>query len=222
MTGSNPADSTGHWANIPSSQDDSRTLLGQTAAVLVGIAATVLGLWLAYVGLGQLKNTIGHLIWLLISLYVIGVVAQFWVAQSYKNGMSGKEITYALLWPIDVVRSIRRGVKAAASNVPGRAGYASDDNGPKVITEGVAFAIGIAATVLAAILFFVGIASALAVIWSAIWLLIIAWIVGGIVQFWVAASWRDGLTVKELTMAAIWPLGMASVIRAGVEKFRQP
>jgi hypothetical protein len=222
MTGTNiPGSTGGHWANIPSSEDNSRTLLPQTPAVLVGIAASGVGVWLTSVGLGQLKNTIGHLFWLLIALYVVALVVQYWVAQSYKNGLTGKEITFALLWPLDVVRSIRRGVKAATGQVPGRSGRV-DDDGPKVVDEKVALFIGIAATALAAVLLVVGIISAVGVIWSAFWLLVICWILGGIVQFWVAQSWRDGLTVKELTMAAIWPLGMASIIRAGVKKFRQP
>lgn len=212
----------GAFAHVPSSEDDSTTLLQQTPAVVVGVVATLVGAGLAYVGLGQLKDTIGHLIWLLIALYVVALTAQFWVAQSYKNGMTSKEIIFALIWPLDVVRSIRRGVAAARSNIPGRAGYTSDDNGPKVITEGVAFAIGIVVSLAAVVLLFVGISAAWGVFWSVFWLLVITWVVGGIVQFWVAQSWRDGLTVKELTMAAIWPLGMASVIRAGVKKFRQP
>lgn len=210
------------WANLPSSDDDSTTLMGEKLAVVTGVVATLVGLGLGYIGLGKIQDTIGHLIWLLIALYVVGVVAQFWVAQSYKNGMTWKEITFALIWPLDVVRSLRRGVRAAAGQVPGRTGYMSDDNGPKVISQGVAFAFGILATVAGVILLFVGLHAAWGVFWSVFWLLLIAWIIGGIVQFWVAQSWRDGLTVKELIRAAVWPFGMASVIRAGVKKLQRP
>lgn len=211
----------GAFAHIPSSEDDSRTLLNQPVAVIVGVVATLIGLWLTSVGFDKLKDTVGHLIWLIIAVYVVALAVQFWVAQSYKNGMTKKEIVFALLWPIDVVRSIRRGLRAAMSQVPGT-NYQSDDEGKKVIDEQTSFIIGLAVSAVAAILLVVGIFQALAVIWSAFWLLVICWIIGAIVQFWVAQSWRDGLTVKELTMAAIWPLGMGAVIRAGVKKFQQP
>ncbi len=210
------------FSNVPPSQDTSKKLLEQTPAVIVGALLTlVVGVPLAFYGIGQVLGVIGHLIWFLIAAYIVALVVQFWVAQSWKNGLTKKEITYAVLWPVDVIRSMRQGIRAAAGQVPGRNPHETDDNGPKVLAQDAALIVGIALTVIAVPLLFVGISTALSVIGSLIWLCIIAYLVGMFVQFWVAQSWRDGLTVKELTMAAIWPVGMISLIRAGVRRFGQ-
>lgn len=210
------------FAHIPSSQDGSKTVLQQTPAVIVGALLTLLvGVPLAFYGLGQVLDVIGHLIWFIIAAYVVALTIQFWVAQSWKNGMTSKEITYTVLWPLDVIRSIRQGLRAAAGQIPGRNPRDTDDIGKKVLSQQAALIVGIVATVIAIPLLFVGISTALTVIGSLIWLCIIAYLVGMFVQFWVAQSWRDGLTVKELTMAAIWPVGMLSLIRAGAKRFRQ-
>lgn len=205
-----------YFGHKKASEDMSYNLIpNQGVALVVGIVLTfLLGVPAVRYGLNEVGNVLGHLIWFILAAYVVAAAVQFWVNESWRNGLTTKELTFSLLWPADVVRSMIRGVRA--TNGDDRA-FESDDTGEKIMDEQTAKWFGVGLVVLAFPLGFIGVFTAIAFVASLLWLLFITWTVGFFVQFWVAQSWRDGLTMNELTAAVIWPIGMVAVIREGVQ-----
>lgn len=209
-------------SNIPSHEDNSKTLIDEKTALYGGIAVSVIvGLPLAIYSISQLIATAGRLVLFFVAAYVAALVIQFWVSKSYKNGLTIKEIVYAVAWPLDVIRSIRLGMQAMRSNIPGQAPnpHIADDKGEKVLSEKVALIAGIALTIAVFPLMLAGVTTALTVIGSLIWLGVLVYLLGALVQFWVAQSYKDGLTVNEVLLSVLWPVDMIKTIRAGVKAY---
>lgn len=192
------------WKNIPSSQDDSRTLVNQTGAILVGVFAGIIAVAALGWGVDQFFVLIGRMITITIAAYVAGIAVHFWMSKVYAGGMSSEEIVGVVMWPVGFLRSARRKAKLAdAAQSAKQAQYGSE---PSVISEEAAKIAGVAVGVLAAILMVAGVFLALASIVTLIGLVLVAYYIGAVVQFWVARSWKDGLTVNELKVALAWPI----------------
>ncbi len=187
----------------------------EIVAMVAGVVLTILAGTAALASLGDLIRVAGQLAWVLVAAYVVAIAVQFWVSESWRNGMTVKEIILAIAWPIDVIRSLRLGLRAARGKMA-MSQKVNDDTGEKVLGETAAKMFGMAVLVLATGLGFIGIVTAFSVLGSLIYLAIVVWAVGAIVQFWVAESWRDGLTTGEILLALAWPIDMYKTIRAGV------
>ena len=206
-------------SNIAASQDDSKVLVSNEYVALgIGIVASLLGLWAAWHAVGEVFAVIGHLIVFIIATYFALLAVQFWIVKPYKGGMTNKEVVLTALWPYGAVRYLRQGVRAARDQMPTTASYGNSPD-PTVVPQDMALIGGIAVTVVAALLLFTGIAAGLSVIGHLLWLVVLLYIVGAVIQFWAADSWRGGLTVNKLMLVVLWFVEAAKLMQAGVKRF---
>ena len=188
----------------------------QDVALWGGVAVTVfIGLPLAIFGIFQVLDLIGELVWFAFGAYSVGAIVQYWTAQSWRDGLTGGELFKAVVWPWDMLQTIRAGVsnqQPTNSNAPG-----SNNPADAVVPQDVALWGGVLLTLLVGLpLAIFGIFSILGIIGSLVWLAVPVYLVGLIVQYWTAQSWRDGLTGGELFKAIVWPVATFQSIRAGV------
>lgn len=188
----------------PGPQDDSKILMNETGAITVGIFASIIAVAALGWGVDQFFILIGRMIVVAIAAYTSGLAIHFWISKVYVDGMSNKEILAVGAWPVDLLRVARNKAKftSAAQSVR----QAPHSSGPTVIDEKTAKVAGIAVGALAVILTITGVFLALSSIVILIGLIVVAYYVGAIVQFWVARSWKDGLTVNELKATLTWPI----------------
>jgi hypothetical protein len=197
-------------SRIAASQDNSKVLVSNEYVALgIGVPASIIGFWAAWHALGQVFAVFGHLVVFLIAAYVALLAVQFWTAKPYLGGMTKKEIKLTLLWPYGAVRYLRQGVRAARDQMPTSASYGTSTD-PVVVSENSAWIYGMGVTILAAILLFAGIGAAISVLGHLLWLIVLLYIVGAVIQFWVAESWRNGLTFNEVMLSLLWFVNMRS------------
>lgn len=192
----------------------------QWLAVAGGAAATLLAIWAVFQALGQIIDVVRNLAWLLVAGYTVAIALYFWASRCYRDGLTGKELLFAAFWPVALLRSIRRGVDALREEVTGlrttRTREASDE---VIVSGGWARILGVFITGFSVLLFFKGIHAAIGVTTGLIVLSALIWMIGMVVQFWVAEAWRGGITGQDVIMVVLWPVGMARVIIAGVKRF---
>ncbi len=199
-------------------------IINEKTALGAGLAATVVALLLVVFAIQQVLDIVGEFILLGIGLYVLGLFVQYWTAQSYKDGLTVKEVTMAVLWPLDTVRTIREGVHRqqgigafTGTNLP-----SSQDTSHTLIEEKPALYGGIIATVFVGFPVMISaIASVLDITGELIWLAMAVYLIGFVVNFWVSMSYKNGLTVGEIILNALWPIDIIKKIRAGVTQPKQ-
>lgn len=191
------------WKNVPSSQDSSKTLVEETGAILAGVIASIVAIGFVGWGVDQFFVLLGRLIVISIALYMTGIVVHFWMSKIYRGGLSGREIFGAIGWPLGFLRAARSRAKIAS--VAQTVSQAKYSDSASVIDEDVAKLVGIMASIIAAILLVVGVTLALSSIGILIGLIVVGYAFGAVLQFWVAQSWKDGLTVNELKICLTWP-----------------
>lgn len=200
-------------------------VVDEKTALFGGLAVSVFAVFVALAAVKQVLDVIGQLIWLAIGLYILGMMVQYWTAQSYKDGLTKKEATMAVLWPVDTYATIRAGVhrQQGISAFRGTHVPAQQDTSGQLVDEKTALWGGFAATVVIGLpLTLWGIGSVLSLTGSLIWLAILVYVVGFVVNFWVSSSYKNGLTTGEITLNALWPIDILKKIRAGVARQSAP
>jgi len=214
MASQQPGERHQAWTHINAADDTSRTLMGQGAALAVGVGATLVAVLLFFVGLDVLFGAFGKLFVFVIAAYFVAAVVHVWLTRAWEGGFTRHELVAAVLFPYDYVRRARRASKGSNVTAP------NFGNAPQLCSQGVALTVTIVATVFAVFLFFYGIKLGFGVIGDLILLAIVGYIVGIVVQFWATRAYEDGLTTQELKHALIWPAGAVGILRAGTSRVR--
>lgn len=206
---------------MQSPQDNSKVLLDEQSALWGGVVVTVLvGLPAALFAIGTFVSLVDDIIWVAIATWLVWMMIQFWISEAYKGGLTGSEIVRAALWPYDMYKTIRAGVRKQAGKP--FAGTSSDPNsGNKLLKEEQALWAGIIVSVITVILLIAGIVSAITVIGGLIWLAVLVYVVGLFIQYWVSNAYTEGLTVNELMLAVAWPVATFKTIKEGVKARRE-
>jgi hypothetical protein len=201
----------------PGHNNPADAVVPEEVALYGGIGATlVVGVPLALIGIAQVLDVIGGLVWLLVAGYVVGLMVQYWTAKSYRDGLTAGELMAALVWPVDMLRTIRAGVKSQSAQPNAAAGH--NNPADALIPEGLALWGGIGLTVFVGIpMVFWGIFSVLDLLGSLVWLAVVVYVVGLMVQYWISQAYRDGLTKGEILETLVWPVATIKSIREGVK-----
>jgi hypothetical protein len=203
--------------HVPSHEDDSPTLVNQPIAVVIGVVAAILALGVAGWAALEVVGVAFKLIPFVIALYLTFGLVQFWVSKAYRDGLTVNEIILAAAWPVDVYKKIRTGLKLREASSTTVNSTVTEDNSNTVLSTKLAVIVGVVASVLVALFDAWVLSGIVGVAFQVIVLLAAIWIVGLVVHFWVSQAWKDGLTVKELLLAVLWPV---DILKIGIQAAR--
>lgn len=202
----------------PSQPDTSSVLLAEKPAIGVGVVVTIIGAVIALFSIGKIFSVIGSLVLLIAALYVLGIFAQFWLAKSWKDGLTVKELTNAVLWPVGAWKTIREGQRGLGV-LSSTHLASSDDTSATLLNQPLAIIVGVVGSVLVVPgMFFFGLRQAADVTFSLIWLVVVAYVLGAIFTFWAGKVYKDGLTTKELLAVATGPIGLFVLVASAAKR----
>ncbi len=203
--------------HIPSSQDTSPTVMSEGVAkivfLLVGI---VFGPFLLYQAVTNLVGMGIKVVAVLVALYVIGAVAQFWLRNVWKGGMTQAELMdQVIFWPKGFLASVAEGTEAMKGHFTPRTKVAQP--GDEFMPAWMALGFGGIFTVAAGYLVMWVFGSFVGLTFGLVWLGFLAYLIGFGAYVVKARAWVDGVTVNELMQAAAWPIPVVARLRASAK-----
>lgn len=193
-----------------------RLLLGQKLTLFFAVPLTVLALYVEYKNADQAVAAMGNFKMLLLASYVVWLLLCFWVSNAYEDGLTWKEVGLVALWPLALLQNMRRGVKVLkgyAPESPERNGFRR-----RPFNENWAFCLGVNGTVATAYWWKKVVIGTIDVTPDFMLMAGFMWVLGMVVYFWTAEAWRNGLTLKEVLLVLLWPVGMLIVAAQGVRR----
>jgi hypothetical protein len=101
---------------IPPPQDTSRTILNERVAFWVAVGLSVLTIPWVFFDAVRLWHIASDLFRILFTIWLSGVLIQFWRNRSYRGGLTFLKAATLVKWPMGAYRTVRDFVKKRSSS----------------------------------------------------------------------------------------------------------
>jgi hypothetical protein len=183
----------------------------------LGVLITVVALFLAVEAIKSALVLTWHLAFVLLGLYALVGVLQFWVSESWRDGITKRESRNSLLWYKEAWSQLRAGVKPSSGRNAVFALSNQDSSEAVIVPAKWSLLVGIVAS------FFVGLIAVSLVVdqlWpvgiAALGILVPVYFVGMAFTFWATGTHRNSLSGSDIKALLAWPLAYKSHVRSAV------